>query len=106
MWLQIPSDKVPFNQLPDMKAYEITEAGKEALRSGKYKMVRVPCWGAGGLVKPSSSWLVHGCGRAMHRAVLYCVVPPLALTSTRNLVVSCRCASTMPTPTWWATRVT
>lgn len=38
--LQIPSDKVPFNQLPDMKAYEITEAGKEALRSGKYKMVR------------------------------------------------------------------
>jgi hypothetical protein len=37
---QIPSDKVPFNQLPDMKAYEITEAGKEALRSGKYKMVR------------------------------------------------------------------
>ena len=23
-----------------MKAYEITEAGKEALRSGKYKMVR------------------------------------------------------------------
>jgi hypothetical protein len=37
--LQIPSDKVPFNQLPDMKAYEITEAGKEALRSGKYKMV-------------------------------------------------------------------
>lgn len=39
MCLQIPSDKVPFNQLPDMKAYEITEAGKEALRSGKYKMV-------------------------------------------------------------------
>lgn len=36
---QIPSDKVPFNQAPDMKAYEITEAGKEALRSGKYKMV-------------------------------------------------------------------
>jgi hypothetical protein len=38
--VQIPSDKVPFNQLPDMKAFEITEAGKEALRSGKYKMVR------------------------------------------------------------------
>jgi hypothetical protein len=38
--VQIPSDKVPFNQAPDMKAYEITEAGKEALRSGKYKMVR------------------------------------------------------------------
>jgi hypothetical protein len=26
-----------------MKAYEITEAGKEALRSGKYKMVRAAC---------------------------------------------------------------
>lgn len=38
--LQIPSDKVPFNELPDMKAFEITEAGKEALRSGKYQMVR------------------------------------------------------------------
>jgi bisphosphoglycerate-independent phosphoglycerate mutase (AlkP superfamily) len=38
--VQIPSDKVPFNQLPEMKAKEITEAGKEALRSGKYKMVR------------------------------------------------------------------
>ncbi len=44
-WLQIPSDKVPFNQLPDMKAFEITEAGKEALRSGKYKMVRRPAGG-------------------------------------------------------------
>jgi DNA-binding PadR family transcriptional regulator len=41
--LQIPSDKVPFNQAPDMKAYEITEAGKEALRSGKYKMVSTGC---------------------------------------------------------------
>ncbi|KAF8072673.1 2-3-bisphosphoglycerate-independent phosphoglycerate mutase [Scenedesmus sp. PABB004] len=40
-FLEIPSDKVPFNQKPDMKAYEITEAGKEALRSGKYKMVRI-----------------------------------------------------------------
>jgi len=39
MILQIPSDKVPFNQLPDMKAFEITEAGKEALRSKKYQMV-------------------------------------------------------------------
>lgn len=38
--MQIPSDKVPFNELPDMKAHEITEAGKEAMRSGKYQMVR------------------------------------------------------------------
>lgn len=32
--LQIPSDTVPFNEAPDMKAREICEAGKEALRSG------------------------------------------------------------------------
>eukprot|EP00879_Flechtneria_rotunda_P000460 GHRR01000561.1.p1 GENE.GHRR01000561.1~~GHRR01000561.1.p1 ORF type:complete len:571 (+),score=178.30 GHRR01000561.1:37-1713(+) len=40
-YLEIPSDKVPFNELPDMKAHEITEAGKEALRSGKYQMIRI-----------------------------------------------------------------
>lgn len=33
--------QVPFNEAPDMKAREITEAGKEALRSGRFKMVRV-----------------------------------------------------------------
>jgi 2,3-bisphosphoglycerate-independent phosphoglycerate mutase len=40
-YLEIPSDKVPFNEKPDMKAYEITEAGKEAMRSGKYQMIRI-----------------------------------------------------------------
>jgi 2,3-bisphosphoglycerate-independent phosphoglycerate mutase len=40
-YLEIPSDKVPFNQLPKMKASEITAAGIEALRSGKYGMVRI-----------------------------------------------------------------
>ncbi|KAL6748133.1 phosphoglycerate mutase [Haematococcus lacustris] len=40
-YLEIPSDKILFNEKPDMKAREITEAGKEALRSGKYKMVRI-----------------------------------------------------------------
>jgi hypothetical protein len=38
---QIPSDKVVFNEKPDMKAQEITDAGKAALESGKYDMVRV-----------------------------------------------------------------
>jgi 2,3-bisphosphoglycerate-independent phosphoglycerate mutase len=38
---QIPSDKVIFNEKPDMKAREITEAGKEALKSGRYQMVRI-----------------------------------------------------------------
>ena len=40
-YVEIPSDAVPFNEKPDMKAREITEAGKEALLSGKYDMVRV-----------------------------------------------------------------
>lgn len=40
-YLEIPSDNCPFNEKPDMKAVEIMEAGKEALRSGKYQMVRL-----------------------------------------------------------------
>lgn len=40
-YVEIPSDTVPFNQAPDMKAAEITAAGIAALRSGKYKMVRI-----------------------------------------------------------------
>lgn len=40
-FVEIPSDNVPFNEAPDMKAREITEAGKEALLSGKFQMVRV-----------------------------------------------------------------
>eukprot|EP00192_Tetraselmis_astigmatica_P002898 CAMPEP_0117687604 /NCGR_PEP_ID=MMETSP0804-20121206/23238_1 /TAXON_ID=1074897 /ORGANISM="Tetraselmis astigmatica, Strain CCMP880" /LENGTH=555 /DNA_ID=CAMNT_0005499707 /DNA_START=25 /DNA_END=1692 /DNA_ORIENTATION=- len=40
-YVEIPSDKVPFNQAPLMKAREICEAAKEAMRSGKYQMVRV-----------------------------------------------------------------
>lgn len=40
-YLEIPSDRISFNQAPAMKAREICEAGKEALRSGKYNMVRI-----------------------------------------------------------------
>jgi 2,3-bisphosphoglycerate-independent phosphoglycerate mutase len=32
---------VPFNELPDMKAAEITAAGKEALVSKRFDMVRI-----------------------------------------------------------------
>jgi Metalloenzyme superfamily len=32
---------VPFNELPDMKAAEITAAGKEALLSKRFDMVRI-----------------------------------------------------------------
>jgi len=40
-YVEIPSDNVPFNEAPLMKAREITAAGKEALLSGKYDVVRV-----------------------------------------------------------------
>lgn len=40
-FVEIPSDNCPFNEAPHMKAREITEAGKEALLSEKFQMVRV-----------------------------------------------------------------
>ena len=39
--LQIPSDKVVFNEKPEMKAREICDAAKEAIHSGKFDMIRV-----------------------------------------------------------------
>lgn len=40
-YVEIPSDKIQFNEKPEMKAKEITAVSIEALKSGKYKMVRV-----------------------------------------------------------------
>lgn len=40
-WVEIPSDKVPFDQAPAMKAREIAAATINALRSGKYKFLRI-----------------------------------------------------------------
>lgn len=40
-YVEIPSDAVPFNEIPEMKAREICEAGKEALRSRKFDQVRI-----------------------------------------------------------------
>jgi 2,3-bisphosphoglycerate-independent phosphoglycerate mutase len=40
-YVEIPSDNVPFNTTPAMKAPEITAAGIEALRSSKFDVVRV-----------------------------------------------------------------
>ena len=48
-YVEIPSDNVPFNQAPLMKAREITAAGKEALRSGKASS---PTSGPPGLTMP------------------------------------------------------
>lgn len=40
-WMEIPSDKVPFDQAPRMKADEITDALCNALNGGEYKFLRV-----------------------------------------------------------------
>ncbi|CAG9467098.1 unnamed protein product [Pedinophyceae sp. YPF-701] len=40
-YVEIPSDACLFNEKPDMKAREICEAAKVALKSGKFDMVRV-----------------------------------------------------------------
>jgi 2,3-bisphosphoglycerate-independent phosphoglycerate mutase len=40
-YVEIPSDKIVFNEKPAMKCAEITAAGIEALKTGKYKMVRI-----------------------------------------------------------------
>ncbi len=40
-YVEVPSDVVPFEQRPWMKCAEITDKLIEALRSGKYKMLRV-----------------------------------------------------------------
>ncbi|MCK9986115.1 MAG: 2,3-bisphosphoglycerate-independent phosphoglycerate mutase [Azoarcus sp.] len=39
-WQEVPSDVVPFEQRPWMKAAEITDAMIAAVRSGKYKVLR------------------------------------------------------------------
>ncbi|MDR1163088.1 MAG: 2,3-bisphosphoglycerate-independent phosphoglycerate mutase [Candidatus Accumulibacter sp.] len=39
-WCEVPSDRVPFEQRPWMKAAEIADAMIEALKSGKYRTLR------------------------------------------------------------------
>jgi 2,3-bisphosphoglycerate-independent phosphoglycerate mutase len=40
-WVEIPSDKIAFDQAPEMKAREIAETLEQALRSGRYQFLRV-----------------------------------------------------------------
>lgn len=40
-YVEIPSDKVPFDQKPKMKAYEITEKTIELLKTGRYQFGRL-----------------------------------------------------------------
>jgi 2,3-bisphosphoglycerate-independent phosphoglycerate mutase len=39
-WVEIPSDKVPFEEAPRMKADKITDTLIKALKSGKYRFLR------------------------------------------------------------------
>ena len=66
-YVEIPSDTVPFNEAPAMKAREITEAGKEALLSGKYDMVRVNYANPGAHGAPTCP-LSSGLGHTQHLA--------------------------------------
>lgn len=40
-WVEIPSDRIAFNQAPAMKAREITEATIELMRSGEFRFGRI-----------------------------------------------------------------
>ena len=40
-YIEIPSDKIQFQEAPKMKAYEITDKAIELLKSGKYKFGRI-----------------------------------------------------------------
>ena len=40
-WVKIESDRIPFDQAPTMKAREVTTETIKALRSGKYKFLRL-----------------------------------------------------------------
>ena len=39
-WVEVPSDVIPFDQKPWMKATEVTEKMEEAILSGKYQFLR------------------------------------------------------------------
>jgi 2,3-bisphosphoglycerate-independent phosphoglycerate mutase len=41
LFIEIPSDKIRFDQAPKMKAFEITDKAIELLKSGKYKFGRI-----------------------------------------------------------------
>ena len=59
-YIEIPSDVVPFEQRPWMKCAEITDALIEALRSGKYKYLRVN-FPNGDMVGHTGSFLATEC---------------------------------------------
>jgi len=40
-WVEIPSDQIPFDQAPAMKAHEIADATINALQSGNFKFLRL-----------------------------------------------------------------
>lgn len=86
-YVEIPSDIIPFDQKPDMKAREITAAALEALRSGKYDMVspQRPALEAGRAGPSAGGGAQHPClhpaspGRAAPRCARFVTEHPLRL---------------------------
>ena len=76
-YVEIPSDQVPFNQAPDMKAREITAAGKEALMSGKYDMVRINYANPGARHIAHLERTPHACACVAQQVFCTCPVVPL-----------------------------
>ena len=73
-YVEIPSDNVPFNQAPLMKAREITAAGKydEGSEHGwSARCVQVPTWCAS--TTPTRTWVQRSHGRGRDNS------PPLLL---------------------------
>jgi hypothetical protein len=105
-YVEIPSDTVPFNEAPDMKAREICEAGKEALRSGKYDQVRInfanpDMVGHTGDLEATKSCcaLVDSCVKVGPACRLLSTLHP---TMPRALCCGCEAAHFSRSPTWWA----
>ena len=115
MWAQIPSDDCPFNEAPDMKAFEITEAGKEALLSRKFDMVRVNyanpdmvrCANAAcsGRRKPPYS-TVHGSDEQHGSPASWAACTACARLRMQSAECSLRCSPvSWPSSGWRASRV-
>ena len=66
-YVEIPSDNVPFNTTPAMKAPEITAAGVEALRSKRYDVRHLRCVVASWRVAHVLLCLRAGCARELRQ---------------------------------------
>lgn len=75
-YVEIPSDRVPFDQIPEMKAFEITEKTAELLESDLFKFGRVNF--------PNGDMVGHT--GVMSAAVRACEVTDLCVARLANIV--------------------